>query len=134
MSMTSLALKKIAAAVSSMLCLCWFVGGNFQRKHPVISRHMIGACSVLCLVFIMAAGTRADLVQAGGASVNDARAPRRIFIGQLLNAQEDGFLAEVEGRVTQVEPADDGTQLQLSVGSARLNVVVAERMNWLLPA
>ena len=72
---------------------------------------------------MLAAGARADLVQAGGHTINDdTNSPRRIFIGQLLNAEDDNFLAEVEGRVTQVESADDGTRLQLSVGSARMNV------------
>jgi signal transduction histidine kinase len=52
--------------------------------------------------------------------------PRRIFVGQLLNADDDGFWAEVEGRVTQVKAAGEGAHVELSVGNARLNVEAAE--------
>lgn len=55
--------------------------------------------------------------------------PRQIFIGQLLNAEEDNFAAWVEGRVSQVKSGQDGGQLRLSVGNAHMNVNVTGNLD-----
>ncbi len=118
--MTRSAANKMAATASSWPEFREFAVGIFHHKIPVF---------VFCwLLFAVAVKSRAEAIQAAGTNVNDAPAVRRIFVGQILDVQENEFPAEVEGRVTQVEPGDDGTQLQLSVGNVRMKVVVTGRI------
>jgi hypothetical protein len=50
--------------------------------------------------------------------------PRPIFIGQLLNQEDDGSWSQIEGRVTQIRPGPDGLEMELGVGTARMEVRV----------
>lgn len=57
-------------------------------------------------------------------------APRQISIGQILDEAQDGSWCQVEGKVTQVWPEDDGLWMELSVGLARMQVKVTDRADW----
>jgi len=50
--------------------------------------------------------------------------PRPIFIGQLLDEAEDGSWSQIEGRVTQIRPGSAGLEMELGVGTARMEVRV----------
>ena len=53
-------------------------------------------------------------------------APRQIVIGQTLRDEEDGQWATVEGKVTFVNEQPDGVKLELSAGSDRMRVEIAD--------
>ena len=54
--------------------------------------------------------------------------PRQMFIGQLLDEAEDGSWSQIEGKVTQVWPAEEGLRMELSVGLARMEVEVTDKV------
>ena len=54
--------------------------------------------------------------------------PRQMFIGQLLDEAEDGSWSQIEGKVTQVWPAEEGLRMDLSVGLARMEVEVTDKV------
>ena len=56
--------------------------------------------------------------------------PRPISIGQILAEDQDGSWCQVEGKVTQVWPEDDGLRMELSVGPARMRVKVTDKADW----
>jgi hypothetical protein len=55
-------------------------------------------------------------------------APRQMFIGQLLDEAEDGSWSQIVGKVTQVWPAEEGLRMELSVGLARMEVEVTDKV------
>jgi len=57
-------------------------------------------------------------------------APRQISIGQILDEAEDGSWSQVEGKITQVWPEDDGLRMELSVGLSRMQVDVTNKADW----
>jgi hypothetical protein len=57
-------------------------------------------------------------------------APRRLFIGQLLDEAENGSWSQLEGKVTRVSSAGDGLRMELSVGLARVAVEVTDQEDW----
>ncbi len=57
-------------------------------------------------------------------------APRQISVGQILDDTEDGSWSQIEGKITQVRPEDDGLRMELSVGLARMQVKVTDKADW----
>ncbi len=57
-------------------------------------------------------------------------APRQMSVGQILDEEQDGSWCQVEGKVTQVWPEEDGLRMELSVGLARMQVQVTDKADW----
>ena len=57
-------------------------------------------------------------------------APRQISVGQILDQAEDGSWSQIEGKITQVWPDDDGLRMELSVGLAHMQVKVTDKADW----
>jgi len=56
--------------------------------------------------------------------------PRQISIGQILDEDQDGSWCQVDGKVTQVWPEEDGLRMELSVGPARMQAKVTDKADW----
>lgn len=61
---------------------------------------------------------------------NQLPPPRELFIGQLLGQSEDGTWGRVEGKITKIQPSAGGLQMNLSIGSANLEVRIDNCTNW----
>lgn len=57
-------------------------------------------------------------------------APRHVSIGQMLDERDDGSWSQVEGKVTNVRPEEDGLEMEISVGLARMEVRVSDAAGW----
>jgi signal transduction histidine kinase len=54
-------------------------------------------------------------------------APRRVFIGQMLNETQDGSWSQIEGKVAQIRAEQNNVRLELSVGMSHMEASID---NW----
>ena len=72
-------------------------------------------------------------VQADIISQDEWPIPRHLFIGQILDENQDDLWSWLEGKVTDVWPDEDGLRMELSVGRSRIEVGITGPVSWTPP-
>jgi hypothetical protein len=72
-------------------------------------------------------------VQADVISQDEWPVPNRLFVGQVLDENQDGSWSWLEGKVTDVWPDEDGLRMEVSVGRSRIEVGITGPVSWAGP-